>query len=143
MSLLLRSPNVECVAREVVRSLDLILLALPFFIRGDFPLGLMSIVSGCIRRFGIPVGICFLLYCAASLDRCFFVSHIVRFTINGLAGRSKPYSQDLDRHVNVFFGLNGAGKTSLLKILSSAMNQDPSPDCNRLRIGQTRLESQP
>src|SRR6266446_6492229 len=54
------------------------------------------------------------------------MSHIIRFTIEGLAGRKEPYSQTLDRHVNIFFGLNGTGKTSLLKILNSAMSQDSS-----------------
>jgi energy-coupling factor transporter ATP-binding protein EcfA2 len=52
------------------------------------------------------------------------VSHVVRFTVSGLAGRSEPYSQTLDRHLNIFFGLNGTGKTSLLKILHSAMSHD-------------------
>ena len=50
------------------------------------------------------------------------MSHIVEFSISGLAGRKDVYSQVLDRHLNVFFGLNGSGKTSLLKILHSAMS---------------------
>ena len=50
------------------------------------------------------------------------MSHIVEFSVSGLAGRKDVYSQVLDRHVNVFFGLNGSGKTSLLKILHSAMS---------------------
>jgi len=52
------------------------------------------------------------------------MSHIVEFSISGLAGRKDVYTQTLDRHVNVFFGLNGSGKTSLLKILHSAMTGD-------------------
>jgi predicted ATPase len=41
-----------------------------------------------------------------------------------LAGREGAYEKDLDRHVNVFFGLNGSGKTSLLKILDAAMSNE-------------------
>lgn len=51
---------------------------------------------------------------------------IVSFTVEGLAGRSKPVSQLLHRNVNVFWGFNGSGKTSLLKILHSAMRNDSS-----------------
>lgn len=54
------------------------------------------------------------------------MSHIIDFTIESLAGRSKTFSHTLDRHINVFFGLNGCGKTSLLKILHSAMANDAS-----------------
>jgi len=54
------------------------------------------------------------------------MSHIVDFTIKGLAGRRKPLHCMLDRHLNVFYGLNGSGKTSLIKILHSAMSGDPS-----------------
>jgi energy-coupling factor transporter ATP-binding protein EcfA2 len=50
------------------------------------------------------------------------MAHIVEFSIAGLAGRKGTYTQTLDRHVNIFFGLNGSGKTSLLKILHSAMS---------------------
>lgn len=50
------------------------------------------------------------------------MAHIVEFTVDGLAGRKEPLKQKLDRHVNVFFGLNGSGKTSLLRILDSAMS---------------------
>jgi predicted ATP-dependent endonuclease of OLD family len=49
------------------------------------------------------------------------VAHIVEFSVQGLAGRKDVYQQKLNRDVNVFFGLNGSGKTSLLKILTSAM----------------------
>lgn len=54
------------------------------------------------------------------------MSHIVDFTIEGLAGRSKTINHKLDRNINVFFGSNGCGKTSLLKILHSAMSNDAS-----------------
>jgi predicted ATPase len=52
------------------------------------------------------------------------VSHIIKFSVAGLAGRDKPYSHKLDRHVNIFFGENGSGKTSLLKVLHSAISGD-------------------
>jgi energy-coupling factor transporter ATP-binding protein EcfA2 len=55
------------------------------------------------------------------------MSHIVEFSISGLAGREGIYAQTLDRHLNVFFGPNGSGKTSLLKILHSAMSQESRP----------------
>jgi predicted ATP-dependent endonuclease of OLD family len=52
------------------------------------------------------------------------MSHMTEFSISGLAGSDKVYSQKLNKDVNVFFGLNGSGKTSLLKILHSAMSDD-------------------
>lgn len=52
------------------------------------------------------------------------MSHIVSFNIAGLAGRTKPLEVDLNRDTNVFFGLNGSGKTSLLKILHAAMDNE-------------------
>jgi predicted ATPase len=52
------------------------------------------------------------------------MAHIVEFKITGLAGRKNVIHEKLHRHVNVFFGLNGSGKTSLLKILDSAMEGD-------------------
>jgi ABC-type cobalamin/Fe3+-siderophores transport system ATPase subunit len=50
------------------------------------------------------------------------VAHITKFSVTGLAGRKGVYEQTLDRHLNIFFGLNGSGKTSLLKLLDSAMS---------------------
>ncbi len=52
------------------------------------------------------------------------MAHILEFTVDGLAGRSEPYSATLNRDVNVFFGLNGSGKTTLLKILHSALSTE-------------------
>lgn len=52
------------------------------------------------------------------------MAYITEFTISGLAGREGTYHQVLDRHTNVFFGFNGSGKTSLLKILHSAMSRE-------------------
>ena len=50
------------------------------------------------------------------------MSHIIEFSVEGLAGRTDTYSERLNRHVNVFFGENGSGKTSLLKILHCALS---------------------
>lgn len=50
------------------------------------------------------------------------MSHITAFRIEGLAGRQEPLELRLNRDTNIFFGLNGSGKTSLLKILHSAMS---------------------
>lgn len=49
------------------------------------------------------------------------MAHITEFTVDGLAGRKDIISHKLNRDINVFFGLNGSGKTSLLKILHSAL----------------------
>jgi predicted ATP-dependent endonuclease of OLD family len=59
-------------------------------------------------------------------DRSYNLSHLKHFSVSGLAGRQEIFSRDLDRHENVFFGLNGSGKTSLLKIFDSAMSGDAS-----------------
>jgi hypothetical protein len=56
----------------------------------------------------------------------YIMAHIVEFSIAGLAGYERVYSQKLNEDINIFFGLNGSGKTSLLKILHSAMNNDTS-----------------
>src|ERR1700743_3053488 len=50
------------------------------------------------------------------------MAFIQDFTISVLAGRRDDISQALNRDLNIFFGLNGSGKTSLLKILHSAMS---------------------
>ncbi len=52
------------------------------------------------------------------------MAYIQEFTIKGLAGRDDVVHRVLDRNINVFWGLNGAGKTSLLKILNSALAND-------------------
>ncbi|MFG2825514.1 AAA family ATPase [Kitasatospora sp. NPDC048365] len=46
---------------------------------------------------------------------------IVSFEIAGLAGRDGIVRHQMQPDVNVFWGLNGSGKTSLLKILHSAL----------------------
>lgn len=52
------------------------------------------------------------------------MAYIESFRVTGLAGRTKPVEKNLDRHVNIFWGLNGSGKTSLLKILNSALRNE-------------------
>ncbi len=52
------------------------------------------------------------------------MSHIIDFEIEGLAGRIGPIRFKLNRGVNVFFGVNGTGKTSMLRILESALSRD-------------------
>jgi ABC-type Na+ transport system ATPase subunit NatA len=47
---------------------------------------------------------------------------IRRFRIEGLAGRQDVCSAELNEFVNVCFGPNGSGKTSLLRILHSALS---------------------
>ena len=54
------------------------------------------------------------------------MAYLVGFQIKGLAGVDNAYEMTLDRHLNVFFGPNGCGKTSLLKILHSALANDAS-----------------
>jgi len=52
------------------------------------------------------------------------MAHIVEFAVSNLAGRKGVYTKKLNRHVNIFFGLNGTGKTSLLRILNAAMERN-------------------
>jgi len=52
------------------------------------------------------------------------MSRIIEFSISELAGKKEIYSKSLNPDVNIFFGLNGSGKTSLLKILHSALLSD-------------------
>lgn len=55
------------------------------------------------------------------------MAYITHFEIEGLAGRTDKVAHKLHRDVNIFFGPNGCGKTSLLKILHSAMKNDSEP----------------
>ena len=49
------------------------------------------------------------------------MTRVVSFDIAGLAGRKKNVKHQLNDDVNVLWGLNGSGKTSVLKILHSAL----------------------
>jgi ABC-type Mn2+/Zn2+ transport system ATPase subunit len=47
-----------------------------------------------------------------------------RIEVSGLAGSDKPVMYDLNSDINIFYGINGSGKTSLLKLINAAaMNQ--------------------
>lgn len=52
------------------------------------------------------------------------MAHITEITIEGLLGRSEPINLKLNRGVNIFFGENGCGKTTLLKVLDAALSHD-------------------
>jgi energy-coupling factor transporter ATP-binding protein EcfA2 len=52
------------------------------------------------------------------------MAYITKFSIDGLVGKKSIYAKGLNRDVNVIYGVNGSGKTSLLKILHSAMSND-------------------
>jgi predicted ATPase len=54
------------------------------------------------------------------------MAHITAVRITGLAGSDHPLELTLNRDINLIFGLNGSGKSSLLKILNSAMSRDSS-----------------
>lgn len=54
------------------------------------------------------------------------MAYIQSFTVRGLAGRDVTLRRTLDRHMNVFWGLNGTGKTTLLRLLNAAMLSDSS-----------------
>lgn len=52
------------------------------------------------------------------------VTRIVSFSIEGLAGRVEAVHHTLNDDVNVFWGPNGNGKTSMLRILHSALDNN-------------------
>lgn len=52
------------------------------------------------------------------------MAHITRFKVSGLAGRSETIERQLHSPVTAIFGDNGCGKTSLLRVLASALSQD-------------------
>lgn len=52
------------------------------------------------------------------------MAHITEISIEGLLGRVEPIRLKLNRGVNVFFGENGCGKTTLLKVLDAALSCD-------------------
>jgi energy-coupling factor transporter ATP-binding protein EcfA2 len=49
---------------------------------------------------------------------------ITHFSVQGLAGRTKPVEHALLPDLNVFFGSNGSGKTSVLRLIYSALRND-------------------
>lgn len=52
------------------------------------------------------------------------MTRLEAFSIEGLSGRRTTIEIDLDPYVNVFWGLNGSGKTSLLRILDAALENN-------------------
>lgn len=54
------------------------------------------------------------------------VSYIDDVTIRGLAGREGERTYKFDRNINIFWGANGSGKTSLLRIIHAALNDNTS-----------------
>jgi ABC-type cobalamin/Fe3+-siderophores transport system ATPase subunit len=54
------------------------------------------------------------------------LTKLLEAEITGLAGSRKSHKIVFDEHLNVFWGLNGSGKTSLLRILQSALADDAS-----------------
>ncbi|MGA5181320.1 AAA family ATPase [Streptomyces pseudogriseolus] len=52
------------------------------------------------------------------------MAYIKSFSVTGLAGRKGVLRRSLNRDTNIFWGFNGSGKTSLLKILHSALAND-------------------
>jgi ABC-type cobalamin/Fe3+-siderophores transport system ATPase subunit len=54
------------------------------------------------------------------------LTKILRAEITGLAGTKRSHDFTFDPSLNVFWGLNGSGKTSFLRILQSALANDAS-----------------
>jgi len=52
------------------------------------------------------------------------MTRLVSVEVKDLAGRKRPIRFNFNDDVNVFFGLNGSGKTSLLRLLFSALQDD-------------------
>jgi energy-coupling factor transporter ATP-binding protein EcfA2 len=52
------------------------------------------------------------------------MAHILEISVEGLLGRPDPIKLQLNRGVNIFFGENGCGKTTLLKVLDAALSRD-------------------
>lgn len=64
---------------------------------------------------------------------------LIAFTIKKLWG-DKNISVKVDPDVNIFAGINGSGKTTILNILSSILNGDPSISSCRDRYESATLE---
>lgn len=67
------------------------------------------------------------------------MAHITQIFIEGLLGRDKPINLKLNREVNIFFGENGCGKTTLLKILDAALSRDGSA-MDRLPVQKATID---
>jgi predicted ATPase len=67
------------------------------------------------------------------------MAHITEISIEGLLGRSEPIKLTLKRGVNIFFGENGCGKTTLLKVLDAALSRDGSA-MERLPVSKATVD---
>lgn len=67
------------------------------------------------------------------------LARIERVAFDGLAGNSRTREFTLNRDVNIFWGLNGCGKTSLLKILHSALANERA-ELSRIPIGEATVD---
>lgn len=57
------------------------------------------------------------------------MAYIKSIKVYGLCSRPKPVELKFNRHLNVIYGQNGCGKTSLLRVLHSALYSTPlAPD---------------
>lgn len=52
------------------------------------------------------------------------MTRLVSIEVTDLAGRKAPVRFQFNDDINIFFGLNGSGKTSLLRLLFSALQDD-------------------
>jgi energy-coupling factor transporter ATP-binding protein EcfA2 len=67
------------------------------------------------------------------------MAHITEISIEGLLGRSEPIKLTLNQGVNIFFGENGCGKTTLLKVLDAALSRDGSA-MERLPVSKATVD---
>lgn len=64
--------------------------------------------------------------CSSPLHQVTDMAHITEIKIDGLLGREDSIRLELDSRVNIFFGENGCGKTTLLKVLDAALSRNGS-----------------
>jgi AAA domain, putative AbiEii toxin, Type IV TA system/AAA domain len=67
------------------------------------------------------------------------MAHVSEIFVKGLAGNSAGRYLNLNRDVNVFFGLNGTGKTSLLRLIHSGL-MGRARDLKRIALTEAWLE---
>lgn len=67
------------------------------------------------------------------------MAHITEITIEGLLGRKEPIHLQLNRDINIFFGENGCGKTTLLKVLDAALSLNGAA-MNRLPVTKASVD---
>lgn len=67
------------------------------------------------------------------------MAHVTSIKVDGLLGRSDQIRFDLQRDVNVFFGENGCGKTTLLKVIDAALSRDADA-IQRLPVSRAEID---